>query len=142
MRHGMTLLELLAVLLLLGLLAGMLGPSLIRRAHSDPQQAARNALQQALERTILRLRDHGGGVIRPAPDGFLVEDAVGRERHALPPGTHCTWTLPAAAQGVLTVDGDGTTHDAELHLAGTGWSCRLHLPGLAGGRLRDAAAAR
>jgi hypothetical protein len=129
----MTLMEVLAVCVLLGLVAVAIAPAVARR-RQPPVQAFAEALRQADQE--LRLRAHGVGA-RWERRAFTIEGTVGGAADAavvveIPQGVTCTWRRGDRTLEELAIDPWGRSADLAAELEGGGQRLHLRCDGLVG----------
>jgi prepilin-type N-terminal cleavage/methylation domain-containing protein len=123
-RNGLTLLELLMVVLILGLVAATLAGGLANRPRPPPLIASEQSVTEALRR-MRTLAERDGPLVIGLKERAIVAqrgEAVVAEI-AAPEGITWRWTMPAGAEvHELRIDGRGRSADV-IHIAlaqGTG----------------------
>jgi prepilin-type N-terminal cleavage/methylation domain-containing protein len=134
-RHpGYTLIELLAVVVVLGLAAGIGIPPLVRLAGGTPLERACALLRDGDARARMLARGTGRELAFELDAGGMRCRAAREPLEALlPEGVSAEW-LATDGQPLrtLTIDSRGRSRDLSLRLRAVGASRRFHLLGLSG----------
>ncbi len=129
-RRSYTLIEMLAVMALLGLLAALAAPGVVRAMTGDPLQAAADRLSRAMRGA--RAAAFGRAVaIELAPWGFAV-GGPGGVTLRLPDGIAAAWTCDGRPAQRLALDPRGHGPDTRLVLAQGRREISLVIDGLTG----------
>lgn len=132
MRHGLTLIETLAVTALLGMVAALGVPALVRSIAQDPLDAVVTGLmsQEAQARALaygrgghVELRGNGLGML--GPHGDLVT-------YVAPSDVQLDWTISGSSAVRLDYDTAGRSRDVAVTATREQHYIRLQLAGLTG----------
>jgi prepilin-type N-terminal cleavage/methylation domain-containing protein len=131
---GYTLLELLAVILILGMLTVLAGPILLRRLRPDPLGTASTGLRQA-EAEIRRLAVGSGARLDLRVDGLEWRGPAGLAvAYRCPATVAVSWrgVEPAVPLSTLTIDDHGRSPDMMVTIASGAATATWLVSGLSG----------
>ncbi len=130
-RSGLTLVELLAVMVLLALAMVLLGPGVLRRLQRDPLAAAVAGIQSFDQQARLHAQGRGAVIHLDATSLSCPGIAGTAPVLHLPHGITATWRL-ASGGSDLAIDARGRSVDADLILEQETVRHRYRLHGLPG----------
>jgi prepilin-type N-terminal cleavage/methylation domain-containing protein len=117
-RAGLTLLELLLVVLILGLVAATLAGGLAGRTRPPPLAASEQRVTEALRR-MRTVAERDGALVIALEERAIIarRGGVVVAEVAAPPAVTWRWTVPGGADiGTMTIDGRGRSADL-VHIA-------------------------
>ncbi len=115
MRAGYTLIELLAVTVVMGLAAGIAVPGLVRAAGGDRLAEAASRLERE-ERQVRRLSHGTGAVLEVESSGWSGRVGDGEVAYHLPLDIEATWRSGGRMLSRLAIDARGLSGDYEVTL--------------------------
>ena len=137
--RGFTLVEVLAIVVILGLTAMITGPSLARSFAGDPVNETVQQLSQAWLQARMAALDVGGVLECTAGRMRFVATGGRAEEYPLDSRVQVTWrgTIPAGSPARIIIDRKGRCVDLRVDLRYGTTSTTIQLSGLSGSSRRE-----